>query len=134
MKEQAIKGHLISFFTVLIWGTTFISTKVLLEAYHPVEILFIRFVMGLLALYLIYPKPLKGTTLRQELQFAAAGRADFFAEEEIAELPRRKAVGEGRVRPGLPGRLCFLHAGPLRFPFSIPRGARSCKTPGSRVY
>ena len=73
MKEQAIKGHLISFFTVLIWGTTFISTKVLLEAYHPVEILFIRFVMGLLALYLIYPKPLKGTTLRQELQFAAAG-------------------------------------------------------------
>ena len=60
MKEQAIKGHLISFFTVLIWGTTFISTKVLLEAYHPVEILFIRFVMGYLALWIACPRRLRG--------------------------------------------------------------------------
>ena len=36
-------GHLAALFTVLIWGTTFISTKVLLTAFAPVEILFSAF-------------------------------------------------------------------------------------------
>ena len=59
--------------TILIWGTTFISTKILLEAFQPVEILFFRFVLGFLALMLIYPRRLKWAGYRQELTFAAAG-------------------------------------------------------------
>lgn len=66
-------GHALALVTILIWGTTFISTKVLLVDFEPVEILFIRFCMGFLALIVICPRLLRGTTWRQELTFAAAG-------------------------------------------------------------
>lgn len=59
--------------TIVIWGTTFISTKILLAAFQPVEILFFRFVMGFLALLIAYPKKLKTADYKQELTFAAAG-------------------------------------------------------------
>ena len=73
MKPIKSAGHLAALFTILVWGTTFISTKVLLTAFQPVEILFFRFVLGLAALLAAYPHPLKGTTAKQELIFAAAG-------------------------------------------------------------
>lgn len=66
-------GHLAALLTILIWGTTFISTKVLLCSFQPVEILFFRFLLGLAALMLVYPRRFKGTTWQQELTFAAAG-------------------------------------------------------------
>lgn len=59
--------------TIAVWGTTFIATKVLLNSFRPIEILFFRFVIGLFALSIVYPKRLKGTTGRQELIFAASG-------------------------------------------------------------
>ncbi len=66
-------GSLAALFTIVIWGTTFISTKVLLLDFRPVEILFYRFVMGFLALYLVCPRRLKGVSRRQEVTFALAG-------------------------------------------------------------
>ncbi len=73
MKDKKSIGHITAVITILIWGTTFISTKILLKDFQPVEILFFRFVLGLAALLIVYPKPLKGTTKQQELTFAAAG-------------------------------------------------------------
>ena len=73
MTNKNTAGHLSALLTIIIWGTTFISTKVLLVDFQPVEILFSRFVMGLLALLAVYPHRLKGTTAAQELTFAAAG-------------------------------------------------------------
>lgn len=73
MKRENAAGHLAALLTVVIWGTTFISTKVLLRDFEPVEILFIRFVMGFAALELVNPRRLRGTTARQEGLFAAAG-------------------------------------------------------------
>lgn len=73
MEHQRVLGHALAFFTVAIWGTTFISTKILLADFRPVEILFIRFTLGLLALSLACPRRLTGTTRKQELTFAAAG-------------------------------------------------------------
>lgn len=73
MANSKEKGHLAALITILIWGTTFISTKVLLVDFQPIEILFFRFLMGLLALLLVYPHRLKGTTIKQEGVFAAAG-------------------------------------------------------------
>ena len=70
MKNRNKAGHLCALLTIIIWGTTFISTKILLVDFQPVEILFFRFVMGLLALLIIYPHRLKVTTKRQELTFA----------------------------------------------------------------
>ena len=49
MKGNGTAGHLSALLTIIIWGTTFISTKILLADFQPVEILFFRFVMGLLA-------------------------------------------------------------------------------------
>lgn len=73
MANSTAKGHLAALITILIWGTTFISTKVLLVDFQPIEILFFRFLMGLLALLIVYPHRLKGTTIKQESVFAAAG-------------------------------------------------------------
>lgn len=73
MKHRESAGHLAAFFTIFIWGTTFISTKILLTDFQPVEILFFRFVMGFAALELVYPHRMKGTSFRQECTFAAAG-------------------------------------------------------------
>lgn len=87
MKNKQTAGHLSALLTIIIWGTTFISTKVLLVDFQPVEILFFRFVIGLLALLLVYPHRLKGTTCRQELTFAAAGMCGiclYYLLENIA--------------------------------------------------
>lgn len=66
-------GHLAAFATIMIWGTTFISTKILLRDFTPVEILFSRFVIGYIALLMFYPKRLKINKLSQEWLFIAAG-------------------------------------------------------------
>lgn len=73
MKNKNTIGHICAFITIIIWGTTFISTKVLLEAFQPIEILFFRFVIGFVTLAAVYPKRLKLTDKRQELIFALAG-------------------------------------------------------------
>jgi len=73
MKNQTSIGHLSALLTVTIWGTTFISTKVLLVDFEPVEILFFRFIMGFLALLAACPRRLAETSRKQELSFAAAG-------------------------------------------------------------
>lgn len=73
MRSNSTAGHSASLLTIIIWGTTFISTKILLADFQPVEILFFRFLIGLLVLLLVYPRRLSGTNRRQELTFAAAG-------------------------------------------------------------
>ena len=62
-------GHLAALLTILIWGTTFISTKVLLRSFSPVEILFIRFTIGYLSLLAFFPKFLPFRNLRHELYY-----------------------------------------------------------------
>lgn len=73
MKNEQARGHAAALFTIVVWGTTFISTKVLLRDFQPVEILFIRFTMGLLALCVACPRRMRGVTRQQELIFAGAG-------------------------------------------------------------
>ncbi|MDO5300870.1 MAG: EamA family transporter, partial [Clostridia bacterium] len=67
------QGHLAALVTVVIWGTTFISTKLLLAELAPLSILVIRFVIGYAALMIVCPHRLRGVTVRQEAAFAAAG-------------------------------------------------------------
>ena len=73
MKSRTTVGHLAAIFTIVIWGTTFVSTKILLEAFRPLEILFFRFVIGFLVLLIACPHRLKGVSRRQECTFIAAG-------------------------------------------------------------
>ena len=84
-------------FTILVWGTTFISTKVLLVDFEPVGILFVRLLMGLAALWIAYPHKMQGVTLKQELTFAAAGLTGismyYFMENMALTLTMASNVG-----------------------------------------
>lgn len=90
MKEtlkESLKGHGLALFTILVWGTTFISTKVLLKGFTPIEILLIRFVLGYFALLLVDHRRIQVKEKRQELYFLGAGITGvtlYFLLENIA--------------------------------------------------
>ena len=73
MDKKTTVGHITALITIVIWGTTFISTKILLADFTPIEILFFRFLLGLLVLIAVYPKRLGIKDKKQERTFAAAG-------------------------------------------------------------
>ncbi len=73
MDKKTTTGHITALITIVIWGTTFISTKILLADFTPIEILFFRFLLGLLVLIAVYPKRLRIKDKKQEFTFAAAG-------------------------------------------------------------
>lgn len=54
-----MKTHIAAFITIFIWGTTYIFTKVLLQSFQPVEILFFRFVIAYFILIIISPKKMQ---------------------------------------------------------------------------
>lgn len=56
-ENRRIQGHLFGAFSVLVWGTTFVSTKVLLRAFTPLEIMVARFTLGFLALLIVGKGP-----------------------------------------------------------------------------
>jgi Permeases of the drug/metabolite transporter (DMT) superfamily len=87
MEKKYDYGHLAALITIFIWGTTFVSTKVLLEGFSPIEILFFRFVLGYLILFLMYPKQLHTSSKKQEIYFALAGLSGicvYYLLENIA--------------------------------------------------
>ena len=81
--QRTIAGYALVAFSIISWGCTFISTKILLNAFSPAEILFIRFLIAYVSLWILAPRSLKLQTgtgspprIKQELYFAGAG---FFA-------------------------------------------------------
>lgn len=83
-----MKAHLLALFTILVWSTTFVATKVLLAAgLTPLWILVIRFALGFLALGCLRPHRLRLAERRHERLFAAAGLAGvacYFLLENVA--------------------------------------------------
>lgn len=71
-KKTSLTGHICAIISILIWGSTFISMKVLLQVWSPVEILFFRFLTGYLFLWILKPKRLK-LSWNMEGVFALAG-------------------------------------------------------------
>ncbi len=87
MTRQTKTAHVAAIITVFIWATTFVSTKILLIDFQPIEILFFRFVMGFVALVLIYPRRLKVGDIKREVYFILAGLFGvclYFLLENIA--------------------------------------------------
>ena len=72
MNRPSALGHLLALAVSLVWGTTYISTKVLLVSFHPVEILIFRFVLAWAILFLCAPRPMLPRSLRSELPFLGA--------------------------------------------------------------
>lgn len=82
-----LAGHLVALATIIVWGVTFISTKLLLEDFSPLEILFLRFIIGWLALWLVSPHALAVASRKDELLFALAGISGislYFIMENVA--------------------------------------------------
>lgn len=71
--KRQVLGHVMACGTQMMWGATFVATKVLLTYFLPVEVLFTRAVLAFLALMVIYPHHLKLQEKKQELYFAGAG-------------------------------------------------------------
>jgi drug/metabolite transporter (DMT)-like permease len=72
-KQKITQGHLAAFITIFIWGTTYIATKVLLDSFSPIEILFFRILIAYLVLLLIHPRLMKFNRNKEELRFMLAG-------------------------------------------------------------
>lgn len=85
--NQKIKAYICTSFSILMWGITFISTKILLNDFSPIEILFTRFLLGLILLMIIYPKNNKIYSKKEELLFALTGLSGvtlYYLFENIA--------------------------------------------------
>ena len=85
--NHALQGHALAMFTELVWGTTFVSTKVLLRAFTPLEIMIARFALGFLALLIAGKGLMKAQKKQHELLFALAGLTGvtlYFLMENIA--------------------------------------------------
>lgn len=67
------KAYVAAGVTIFIWATTYISTKMLLVDFTATEITFFRFVIALVALFLMQPAGIPFRNLREELLFAGAG-------------------------------------------------------------
>ena len=66
--------HIIAFLIVTVWGTTFISTKVLLsKGLSPESIFFYRFLLAYLGMWLLGSKRFFADTLKDEFLFVLAG-------------------------------------------------------------
>lgn len=66
-------GHMAALLCAIIWGTTFISTKVVLSTFTPIEILVVRFVIGYLLLWALRPKRLAFQGIKWEANTFFAG-------------------------------------------------------------
>ena len=73
VNKSKLSGHMAALLCAVIWGTTFISTKVVLSVFTPIEILVIRFFLGYILLWLIRPEKLEWQGVKREKDLALAG-------------------------------------------------------------
>lgn len=82
--------HMLAIGVVGVWGTTFISTKVLLShGLHPTEIFVLRFIIAYIGIWIISPKRLFCNSWKDELMLmflGATGGALYFWTENTALL------------------------------------------------
>ena len=74
-KSFLILGHLVAILAVIPWGTSFLSTKILMEdgGFSPVEMFAYRFTVAYLLLLLVTFKKIFSDSWKDELQLAVCG-------------------------------------------------------------
>ena len=72
MKHERLTGYAFALFTIIVWGSTFISSKILLTTYTPAQIMLTRFLLAYAALWLLRPRRM-ALSWRQELSFIVLG-------------------------------------------------------------
>ncbi len=73
MRSPRLTGTLACLFAVLIWGTTFVTTKQLLDLFSPTQLLLLRLLVGYAALWVLAPAPLRWQGWRTEGALALSG-------------------------------------------------------------
>lgn len=87
-KNRILLFHLITALVVIIWGTTFVSTKVLIQnGLGPIEIMFYRFVLAYFCLLMISHKRLWADNWKDEFMLILSGLTGgtfYFVAENTA--------------------------------------------------
>ena len=78
LKKTRLLGHLAVLLTMTVWATTYVSSKLLLTAFSPSQILVVRSLLGLLVLSVINHKPLVYKQPIDRLFVALAGFCGIF--------------------------------------------------------
>lgn len=73
VKTKYLLGHFFAFLSVFFWSSLYVSTKILLEEFSPLELLVLQFVFGYLFLLIIKPKRLILEDKKDELYFVLCG-------------------------------------------------------------
>jgi len=71
--QKLLKGNLSALITIIVWAATFISIKLLLKDFSPIEIMLYRLVLAYLVLLAANPRFIKYNNLKEELLFLGAG-------------------------------------------------------------
>lgn len=86
--HRPVRYHFAALFTVAVWGTTFVSTKVLIgNGLAPAEIFFLRFAMAYVGIWFVAPRRLGADTWRDEGVLLGAGLCGgslYFLTENLA--------------------------------------------------
>ena len=78
MERSDTRGHLAALFSIAVWSSTYVSTKILVRTFSPLEISLVRFTIGL-ALMLVLAPPKRGPIRwKEEARIAAAGVSCIF--------------------------------------------------------
>lgn len=96
-KNKVLLFHLLTAVTVIIWGTTFVSTKVLLHhGLGPIEIMFYRFILAYVCLFLFSHKRIWANNWKDEglliLSGLTGGTFYFIAENTALEITQASNV------------------------------------------
>lgn len=97
MTNNKILLNLLALITVIIWSTTFISSRILLNIFTPTEVMFYRFVIAYIILLIIHPKFHKIHSLKEEFMFLICGITGgslyFFTENSAIQISQVSNVG-----------------------------------------
>lgn len=77
---------MMALFTIIVWGTTFIASKLLLAHYTPLQVMLMRFAIAYIVLWLLKPKRLK-LSLKEEgrcILLGLTGGTFYFLLENYA--------------------------------------------------
>lgn len=104
MIEENVKGYMLSLLSIIIWGITYIFTKNLLQVLTPYEILFYRFSLAYIILFIIRPRFDFQIKLKEEFLFLGLGFfgvTSYFLLENLA-LKYTQASNVGLIVSSIP--------------------------------
>lgn len=104
LQNKSLYGHLLAFSAILIWGTTLVSTKVLLRHFTPEEIIVYRFALAYGLLLLFCRERTGWAGWRDEVLFFGLGLTGvtFYFWTENAALKYTLSANVGMIVSAIP--------------------------------